>query len=114
MNEPDLLDHVPTWAKYIVTAVGGGGASLLFLRQWLSQSNVDRTANDANAQTIIRLQAQVVTERDRADRLMVERESMVKQIGELSGKVEVLSSQVDQLTELVRGITGGEHAATRA
>lgn len=111
MNEPDFLGNVPAWAKYLGTAVGSIAASALLLRQWLSGANVDRTANDANAQTIVRLQAQVVTERDRADRLMVERESMVKQIGELSGKVEVLSSQVDQLTELVKGITGGEHAA---
>jgi hypothetical protein len=114
MNEPDLLDHVPTWAKYIVTAIAGSGASLLFLRQWLSQANVDRTANDSNAQTIIRLQAQVVTERDRADRLMVEREAMVKEIGELRGKVEVLSEQVERLTELVQGLKGVDSATTRA
>lgn len=106
MNEPDLLAGVPAWAKYLGTAVGSIAASALLLRQWLSGANVDRAANDANVQTIVRLQAQVVTERDRADRLMVEREAMVREIGELRGKVEVLSEQVETLTAMVRDMQG--------
>lgn len=106
MTEDAIVENFPTLMKYAGAGLGYVAAAALFLRQWLSQAKVDRTANDANAATILRLQAQLVTERDRADRLMIEREAMVKEIGELRGKVEVLSEQVETLTALVRDIRG--------
>ncbi len=107
MTEDQVLSNIPSWMKYVASAAGGVGAAMLFLRQWLSQAKVDRTANDANAATIIRLQAQVVVERDRADSLMREREAMVRELGELKGKVEILSDQVETLTDLVKQLKGG-------
>lgn len=99
MNETDLIGNIPTWMKYVASAAGGVGAALLFLRQWLSQAKVDRTANEANVETIVRLQAQVVVERDRADALMREREEMARKIGSLEGEVKGLRDQVDALSK---------------
>lgn len=106
MTESDFVAAIPTWLKYLASAGGGMGAALLFLRQWLSQAKVDRTANDANVATILRLQAERDAERERADAMMREREAMVAELGELRGKVETLSEQVETLTALVRDIRG--------
>lgn len=104
MNEDAFVENLPAVMKYTGAGLGYLVAGVLAMRAWLSQAKVDRTANDSNAATILRLQAQVVTERDRADRLMIEREAMVREIGELRGKVETLSEQVETLTALVRDI----------
>jgi hypothetical protein len=106
VNEDEFIKNFPTVMKYIGSGAGYLAAGVLFLRQWLSQAKVDRTANDSNAATINRLQAQVIVERDRADSLMREREAMVRELGELKGKVEVLSEQVETLTNLVKQLKG--------
>lgn len=102
MNETEFLGNVPAWLKYLGTAVGSAGIAGLSLRQWLSQASVDRAANDANVATINRLQAQVITERDRADALMRDREALVREVGELRGEVTALREQVETLTTLVK------------
>jgi len=101
-----FLNSVPAWIKYLAAFAGGSGAALLYLRQWLSQAKVDRTANEANVETIQRLMGQLEAERRRADAYMREREEMVREIGALKGKVEILTEQVETLTALVKELRG--------
>ena len=102
MNENDVFSKLPDAVKYGGVAGGYIAAAILFLRQWLSQAKVDRTATEANVATITRLQAERDSERERADQLMHEREAMVAELGELRAKVEMLSTQVEDLKTLIR------------
>jgi predicted nuclease with TOPRIM domain len=48
------------------------------------------------------LQAQVETERKRADDLMHEREAMATEIGQLRGEVQALRAQVEMLVAMIQ------------
>mgnify|MGYP001232339087 CR=1 FL=1 len=113
-----MIDPMPETAGEFAKVAGGIGgyvvAGFLVLRQWLSSAKVERAANDADVATITRLQTQLQderaradAERARADELMRERERMVTEIGELRGRVEILSSQVQHLTALVERYAKG-------
>jgi len=102
MNENDVISNLPGAVKFGGIAGGYIAAAILFLRQWLSQAKVDRTANEANTATIERLQAERDAERARADAFMREREEMVAELGELRAKVDMLSQQVEDLKSLIR------------
>jgi hypothetical protein len=115
MDEATVFKNAPAW----LVGLGLGGASLvggaIWLRQFLSSAKVDRSANDANVATIERLTAEVEeankradAERDRADQLMHEREDMIRKIGELEGKVDALSAQVAQLSDLIVSMKRGQ------
>jgi hypothetical protein len=94
--------HIPDWLKWTGSAGAALVAAALYLRQYLSQSHVDRTADSANVATILRLQEELRNERERADTLMRDRESMIAELGQLRGEVQGLRDQVTLLTELVR------------
>lgn len=111
MDEVSILKNAPAW----LVGLGMGGTAIVagavFLRQFLSSAKVDRSANEANVQTIERLTSEVEgerkradQERDRADQLMHEREDMIREIGELKGKVDALTSQVAHLSDLVASL----------
>ena len=102
----EFFDKLPEWLKWTGGVLGSLAAAGLYLRQYLSKAKVDRTANEVNAQTIERLFAQWVAERERADKLMREREAMARKIGELTGKVDALRMQVESLTMLVQTLKG--------
>lgn len=102
MNENDFLAGIPAWAKYTGGATGFVAAGVLWLRQWLSSAKVDRTIDAEAVQTIQRLQAQVESERQRADALMHEREAMATEIGQLRGEVASLRQQVETLVALIQ------------
>jgi predicted nuclease with TOPRIM domain len=102
MNENDLLAGIPAWAKYVGGSTGFVAAGVLWLRQWLSSAKVDRTIDTEAVQTIQRLQAQVESERKRADDLMHEREAMATEIGSLRGEVAALRNQVEMLVKLIQ------------
>lgn len=100
------LSGIPDWLKWLGGVAGTVGAAALYLRQFLSKAKLERTADEADVHTILRLQAQLVVERDRADALMRDRESMVKEIGELKGEVRALRDQVAALLALVEDLRG--------
>ncbi len=102
----EFFDNLPEWAKWVGSILGGIAAAGLYLRQYLSKAKVDRTVNEVNAQTIERLFAQWVAERERADKLMREREAMARKIGELTGKVDALRMQIESLTIACANVEG--------
>jgi len=104
----DELNDVPSWAKWIGGAGGAIVAAWLYFRQFLSSAKVDRAADDANVATILRLQDELKSDRERADALMRDRESMVAELGQLRGEVKALRDQVSMLTDLVRELRGIE------
>lgn len=100
--------NFPEWLKWM----GPTGAAILglglYLRQYLSGAKVDRAADDANVATILRLQDELRQERERADKLMIDREQMITELGQLRGEVAALRSQVEILTKLIRQQNGDE------
>lgn len=101
------LNGVPDWVKWIGGAGGALATGWLYLRQYLSRANVDRTADDANAATILRLQSELKGERERADALMRDRDAMVAELGQLRGEVQGLRDQVTLLTTLASPASRG-------
>ena len=108
MIDTEFLGGVPAWAKYIGTALGSGSIAFLALRQWLSKASLNRTVDEATEATIKRLQDMYTAERDRADALMRDRETMATKIGELEGKVDGLTRQVEMLTQYIRDLRGAK------
>lgn len=100
--------NFPEWLKWMGSAGAAIAAGALFLRQYLSGAKVDRAADDANVATILRLQAELKSERERADKLMADREQMIGELGQLRGEVAALRGQVENLTKLIRQQNGDE------
>lgn len=100
--------NFPEWLKWMGPTGAAIAAGALFLRQYLSGAKVDRAADDANVATILRLQAELKSERDRADKLMADREQMIGELGQLRGEVAALRNQVETLTKLIRQQNGDE------
>ena len=104
----DEWKDFPNWAKWIGATGSAIVAAWLYFRQYLSSAKVDRVADDANIATILRLQDQLKTERERADALMRDRESMVAELGQLRGEVKALRDQVAMLTDSVHELRGAK------
>ena len=102
----DELKDVPTWIKWIGGAGGTLAAGWLYFRQYLSSAQVDRAANDANVATILRLQDELKNERERANVLMRDRESMIAELGQLRGEVKALREQIAALNIAVGELRG--------
>lgn len=101
-----MFENIPDWASWLGTGAAAFTAGFLFLRQYLSSAKVDRAADDANVATILRLQSELQKERERADKLMADREQMIGELCQLRGEVEALRNQVEMLTRLIQ--TGGD------
>lgn len=104
--EDEIVKNLPSGLKWAGAALGAIVAGALFLRQYLSGAKVDRTANESNVATILRLQDELRQERDRADSLMREREAMAQEIGSLRAEVQGLREQIEMLRDIVTGQRG--------
>jgi len=107
----DITKGMPSWLSWGGGAIAAIGAGAIYLRQYLSSAQVDRTANEANVATILRLQDELKAERERADALMKDREGMVARIAELGAEVKALRDQVETLTNMLSGHSKGAASA---
>lgn len=105
MDPTDLGPGTATWLGGSATVVLGG---LLWLRKFLSKDATDRAMDSADIGTLRRLNELLNQERTarkeaeaRADQFAKERNDLAAAVGRMEGKIEALTSQVNQLTERV-------------
>lgn len=105
MDPTDLGPGTATW-------LGGTGTLLLgaflTMRKWLSKDAADRAMDSADIGTVRRLNELLDSEREarkaaeaRADQFAKERNELAAAVGRMEGKIEALTSQVQQLTDKV-------------
>lgn len=105
MDPTDLGPGTATWLGGSATVALGG---LLWLRKFLSKDATDRAMDNADIGTVRRLNELLDTERARAnaaearaDQFAKERNELAAAVGRMEGKIEALTSQVQQLTDKV-------------
>lgn len=105
MDPTDLGPGTATWLGGTGTVLLGG---FLWLRKFLSKDAADRAMDNADIGTVRRLNELLDSEREarklaeqRADQFAKERNDLAATVGRMEGKIEVLTSQVANLTERV-------------
>ncbi|OSN39546.1 chemotaxis protein [Pseudomonas syringae] len=105
MDPTDLGPGTATWLGGTGTILLGG---FLWLRKFLSRDATDRAMDNADIGTVRRLNELLDSERvarkeaeARADQFAKERNDLVATVGRMDGKIEALTSQINQLTDKV-------------
>lgn len=105
MDPTDLGPGTATWLGGTGTVLLGG---FLWLRRFLSKDAADRAMDNADIGTVRRLNDLLDSEREarklaeaRADQFAKERNELATAVGRMEGKIEMLTSQIKQLTDTV-------------
>ncbi len=110
MDPTDLGPGTATW-------LGGTGTVLLgaflWLRKFLAKDATERAMDNADIGTVRRLNELLDSERTRAnaaearaDQFAKERNDLAAAVGRMEGRIEALTSQVEQLTMTVTNQSG--------